>query len=881
MEKIVSDNFLFNISSFKKKLKQEEQPLPIFKQALKDGYQFLIERFNSGEDIERIVKQQVWFIDQLLILAWQQFINTDELSLIAVGGYGRTQLLLASDIDLMVLQKPRTKPEINKQLESFLTFLWDFGLEVGHSVRTTKDCHKEAKNDITIMTNIMESRLLCGNEKLYDEMRRLTSPKKIWPPKKYFEAKLEEQKIRHNKYSDSEHKLEPNVKESPGGLRDIQMISWVAKRHFDNLSLSGLVEHKFLTREEYKILKTGRNFLWRIRFALHMTTNRREDRLLFEFQRNVAELLGFKSKDNKGIEEFMKLYFKTVREMNRLNEMLLQHFEEEIIFSKRREKITSINSRFQNRNDFIEVVNKNVFKRYPYALLEIFLLLQQNLKIRGVRASTIRLIRNHLHLIDDNFRKDIRTRSLFLEIIRQPKQVGHKLRQMHRYGVLAAYMPVFAKIEGLMQFDLFHVFTVDEHILTVVQNMRLFGLDEYKDRFPVCHSIIKKLPKLELLYLAGLFHDIAKGRGGDHSKLGAIDAIEFCKLHQLSDYDSKLVAWLVEKHLLMSKTAQREDIDDPDIIINFADNVRDQNHLNYLHVLTVADICGTNPDLWNSWKATLMTNLYQRTLQELRRGKEKPILINELIKDTKRETLESFKNSKFDDTTILNLWKTLGNDYFLRHQPDEISWHTEGILKHKDHSNPLVMVENFNSRGGCLIFLYMRDRKNIFSTTTRAIERLGLNVLDARIITNKKGYTLDTFVVLENDGEFVKTKERKKEIKDMILNNLDSSSGLPDKAKWFEKRQLKSFTLPTKVNFTIDDKNNRTIMEVSTMDRPGVLSRIGLAMDMCGARLQGAKIATYGERVEDIFYLRTSDNKAIDDKLKFECLENSIVETLS
>ncbi|MCG8379557.1 MAG: [protein-PII] uridylyltransferase, partial [Proteobacteria bacterium] len=797
------------------------------------------------------------------------------------GGYGRTQLLLASDIDLMVLQKPRTKPEINKQLESFLTFLWDFGLEVGHSVRTTKDCHKEAKNDITIMTNIMESRLLCGNEKLYDEMRRLTSPKKIWPQKKYFEAKLEEQKIRHNKYSDSEHKLEPNVKESPGGLRDIQMISWVAKRHFDNLSLSGLVEHKFLTRKEYKILKTGRNFLWRIRFALHMTTNRREDRLLFEFQRNVAELLGFKNKDNKGIEEFMKLYFKTVREMNRLNEMLLQHFEEEIIFSKRREKITSINSRFQNRNNFIEVVNKNVFKRYPYALLEIFLLLQQHPKIRGVRASTIRLIRNHLHLIDDDFRKDIRTRSLFLEIIRQPKQVGHKLRQMHRYGVLAAYMPVFAKIEGLMQFDLFHVFTVDEHILTVVQNMRLFGLDEYKDRFPVCHSIIKKLPKLELLYLAGLFHDIAKGRGGDHSKLGAIDAIEFCKLHQLSDYDSKLVAWLVEKHLLMSKTAQREDIDDPDIIINFADNVRDQNHLNYLHVLTVADICGTNPDLWNSWKATLMTNLYQRTLQELRRGKEKPILINELIKDTKRETLESFKNSKFDDTTILNLWKTLGNDYFLRHQPDEISWHTEGILKHKDHSTPLVMVENFNSRGGCLIFLYMRDRKNIFSTTTRAIERLGLNVLDARIITNKKDYTLDTFVVLENDGELVKTKERKKEIKDMILNNLDSSSGLPDKAKWFEKRQLKSFTLPTKVNFTIDNKNNRTIMEVSTMDRPGVLSRIGLAMDMCGARLQGAKIATYGERVEDIFYLRTNDNKAIDDKLKFECLENSIVETLS
>ena len=577
----------------------------------------------------------------------------------------------------------------------------------------------------------------------------------------------------------------------------------------------------------------------------------------------------------------MNMYFKTIREMSRLNEILLQHFEEDIIYSKRIEKIIPVNSRFQKRNDFIEVINKNIFKRYPFALLEIFLLFQQDPKIKGVRASTIRLIRDHLYLIDDKFRKDIRNRSLFLEIIRQPKLVGHKFRMMHRYGVLNAYMPAFSSIEGQMQFDLFHIYTVDEHTLTVIRNMRQFGTDEYKDKFPICYAITKKLPKLELLYLAGLFHDIAKGRGGDHAKLGAKDAFDFCTLHQLSDYDSKLVAWLVEKHLLMSKTAQRDDIDDPEVIIKFTNEVRDQTHLNYLHVLTVADICGTNPELWNSWKATLLTTLYHRTLQELRRGHEKPILKKERIRDARQESLALIADKNIIKQDILNFWKTVGDDYFLRHNADEIAWHTEAILKHNNVTTPLVLINRESTRGGSLIFVYMQDRINIFATTTRTIEKLGLNVVDARIITNRKGFVLDTFIVLENDGEKIKTKERSNEIRMRILKDLESKPGLQDQGEWIEKRQLKSFTLPTLVTFNTDENNNRTIMEVSTIDRPGVLSRIGTAMDLCGVKLQGAKIATYGERVEDIFYLQNDENKAIDNPLKFECLKNSIIDTLS
>jgi [protein-PII] uridylyltransferase len=881
MDKLITDTYLFDKSSFSKKLKQESNPLPIFKKSLKSGYKYLTERFKSGEDIELLVKKQGWLVDQLLKFAWQQFIDSDQLSLIAVGGYGRNELLLASDIDLMILHKPRLKNDIEQQLQSFLTFLWDFGLEVGHSVRTIKECKLEAKNDITVITNIMESRLICGNEKLHEEMRKATGPKKIWPTKKFFEAKVLEQKLRHEKYSDSTNKLEPNIKESPGGLRDIQMVGWIAERQFDNIDISNLIKHKFLTRDEYDILKTGRNLLWRIRFALHMTTNRREDRLLFEYQRNIAELLGFKGRKNKGIEEFMKMYFKTIREISRLNEMLLQHFEEEIIHSRRKEKIVAINSRFQKRNDFIEVVNGNVFKKYPFALFEIFLLIQQDPTIKSVRASTIRLIRKNIYLINDKFRKDIRNRSLFLEIIRQPNLVGHKLRMMHRYGVLSAYLPAFSNIEGLMQFDLFHIFTVDEHILAVIQNMRLFATDEYKDEFPVCNAITKKLPKLELLYLAGLFHDIAKGRDGDHSSLGVKDAREFCKLHELSEYDTDLVSWLVESHLIMSKTAQRKDIDDPDTIMDFANIVQNQNRLNYLYVLTVADICGTNPELWNNWRGMLLKNLYHRTLYVLRRDHESPMPKDEWVKSIKQEALDLIDNDKIMKQDILSLWETIDNDYFLRHTSDEIAWHTEGILTHKNTKNPLILVNNKSVRGNSLIFVYMNDRKNIFSTTTRAIEKLGLNVLDARIITTKNDFVLDTFVVLENNGKQIKTKDRSKEVKDRIKKELDSTQSFPEQGKWVEKRQLKSFNLPTSVTFETDEKNNRTIMEVSTIDRPGVLSRIGMAMDLCGAKLQGAKIATYGERVEDIFYIKNDENKAINDPLKFECLKNTISDALS
>jgi [protein-PII] uridylyltransferase len=610
-ESHICDSAIFEEEEFSKALSKTESPLLVYKDYLQNCNQYLIEEFNTEFPVKDLLYKRAWFTDELLTQAWQKHFKNGELCLVAVGGYGRGELHPASDIDILILTGPRIKPAVKKEIEQYLMFLWDMGLEIGHSVRTVKECQNEAKADITIATNLMEARVITGNEKLFVNMQDATGPKKIWSPRKFFEAKWNEQQERHKKYDGSEHNLEPNVKEGPGALRDIQVIDWVAKRYFGATRLSQLVNFGFLTKNEYETLAEGRELLWQVRFALHILNGRREDRLLFDYQRAVAKYFGYESEDNSAVEHFMKRYYKTVKELNRLNEILLQHFQEAIIYANRKEKIKPLNKRFQIRNDFIEVCNKNIFKNYPIALLEIFLLIQQNPSIKGVRASTIRLIRESRHLIDEKFRNDIGNKSLFMEIIKQADRVGHELRRMHRYGVLSAYLPEFERIDGLMQFDLFHVYTVDEHILFVVRNMRLFNDEKYKEQFPYCRHVLKDIPKLELLYLSGIFHDLAKGRGGSHSELGELDALEFCKRHALPDFDSKLVAWLVRQHLLMSMTAQRKDLSDPEVIQKFAEQVGDIMHLRYLYLLTVADICGTNPKMWNNWKASLLEELFR------------------------------------------------------------------------------------------------------------------------------------------------------------------------------------------------------------------------------------------------------------------------------
>ena len=820
-------------------------------------------------------------IDRMLVLLWKRQAMDPSLGLLAVGGYGRGELHPHSDIDLMVLVADQSRRGVAEKIRDFLTLLWDMKLDVGHSVRTVGECWREAEQDVTIATNLMESRLLCGDSALYRDMMKCIGSRRLWSSRSFFSAKYQEQLQRHRKFADTAHNVEPHVKEGPGGLRDIQVIGWVAKRHFGVARLHELVDKSFLTEQEYQILRQGRELLWRIRYGLHLLRGRREDRLLFDYQKTLASQFGYCGQGNRAVESFMKEYYNTVRVLRCLNEMLLQHFAEEIVFARRKEMIVPVNSRFQIHHGFIEVVDEQLFVRHPFSLLEIFLLIQQHPEIKGVRASTVRLLRKHTDSIDASFRTDMRARSCFLKIMSQVHHAGHELRRMHRYGVLAAYLPVFARIQGLMQFDLFHAYTVDEHILFVIGNLHRFSLPEYRDEFPLCCEVMSKIPKQEVLYIAALFHDIAKGRDGDHSELGEREADQFCIEHDLGVYDARMVSWLVKHHLLMSKTAHRMDIHDPASVDWFAGQVADCNHLDHLYLLTVADIRATHPDLWNQWKASLLDTLYHNTLLALRRGKARPLFKRKLVQENQVLALNLIPDAEGRRALIEQFWKTLHMEYFFRHSAAEIAWHTDGVLQCKKAAGPLVLVDRNPDKGWTQIFVYTHDRAGIFAATAQGLEQLQLNVLDARILTSKSGYTLDTYVVMEKTTSDSGQGYYARPVADIvrcIQDRIMCKSGTPEVRKGvsMQDRRLKNFSILTRVDFFRDA--GQLSMEVITMDRPGVLSRIGQAIDQCKVQIDGAKIATYGERAEDIFFIsqRTDGSAGIDQGL----LKQRIIATL-
>lgn len=834
------------------------------------------EHYADNMPIQELVAFRSRQMDRLLEVLWQSRDMDPALSLVAVGGYGRGELHPHSDIDLMVLGAGGRAGGGEQKIRSFLTLLWDMGLDVGHSVRTVQECQEESADDVTVATNLMESRLLFGDRALYRSMMSRVGSRRVWSNRRFFAAKHQEQERRHQKFADTAHRVEPHIKDGPGGLRDIQTIGWVAKRHFGVERLHELVAKSFLTEEEYQLLKQGRELLWRIRYGLHLLSERREDRLLFDYQKDIASQFSYRGRGNRGVESFMKEYYRTVHILCRLNEMLLQHFQEEIILRRRKERIAPLNQRFQIRHDVIEAVDEKVFARYPFSLLEVFLLLQKHSRIKGVRASTIRLLCKHAQRIDDNFRRDIRARSYFLEIMRQPRYVGHELRRMHRYGVLGAYLPVFARIQGLMQFDLFHSYTVDEHILFVIRNLRLFGLPEHRKDFPLCWEVMQKIAKQEVLYIAALFHDIAKGRDGDHSELGARDANRFCADHDLSDYDSRMVSWLVRYHLLMSRTAQRQDIHDPLVITEFARKVADQNHLNHLYLLTVADIKATNPELWNHWRASLLDTLYHNTLRVLRRGLEKPLFKRKRVAENRAAALRLIPEAERRRERIDRFWKTLRMEYFLRHSSAELAWHAEVVLDVQRGELPVVRVDRSRHEGWTQIFVYTRDEPGVFVAAARGIEHLRLNVLDARIITSKTGYTLNTYVVIDRRAPPRAEPRRAADVIQCIREQLlHKDDPAPHGSLDIQDRKLRNFRIPTQVRFFHHDK--RLSMEVITLDRPGILSRIGHILERCGVQIDGAKIATYGERVEDIFSISGPDKSVPDQGIDQNRVQNGIV----
>ncbi len=857
-----------------------------FKSLLKNHEIELREKFNPKLSVSKLLREKSDFIDSILQCCWKHFLGeqTKIAALCAVGGYGRQEMFPYSDIDILVISPIDEIENYKESLGSFFTFLWDIGLKLGYSVRSISQCVEAATNDQTIMTSLLEIRLIDGSTHLLKALKNEITPDKIWASDKFFAAKMAEQEARYAKFHDTAYNLEPNVKEGPGGLRDRQVIAWVFKRHYNAATLKELIKYDFLPEEEYAELVSLLSVLWRIRYALHLLTNRAEDRLVFDYQRDLAEKFGFSHDNqeyNQDVERFMQFYFKTVLGLERLNEMLLQLFNERFV-PRETNDVRQLNANFEVINGYLEAVDTAVFERHPLALLELFLILEQHQEIKGVRATTLRLIRKNLHLIDADFRVNKSANHLFIEAFRQPRGITNQLRRMNRYGVLAAYLPAFANIVARMQYDLFHIYTVDEHTLFVIGNLRRFTIEKYSREFPFCNAIFQMIAKPEVLYLAALFHDIAKGMMGDHSTLGENIAQEFCLQHNLSRHDSNLVAWLVRNHLVMSMTAQRKDISDPDVIHKFAQKVGSTEYLNYLYLLTVADIRATNPELWNSWKDALLKELYSETYLVIRKGLPNPAALVDRLLENKQEAKAELLKLGMIDTDIDCAWQHCSDDYFLRYSADEIAWHTIAISV-REQNLPLVLLRPQTRRGSAEVFVYTKNEGAIFSLSTETLDQIGLNILDARIITTLDNYALSSFLVLEQSGEPINDLFREVHIcavlrQNLLQNKVKKTKNIHRQSQF---RQAQHFPIPTRIEFHDDPLKRYTLIELITTDHAGLLSKIGQAFVQQHIHLHSAKISTIGSRVEDMFYITNAKQQPITDVQQREAIRQAILKQLA
>ena len=829
--------------------------------------EWLIEAF-SDNDVNNLLNARAVFVDAILAKLWcQHHLDEFQISLVAVGGYGRGELHPNSDVDILLLTQTDIELDLEERISSFITQLWDIKLDIGHSVRSIDECLKQAANDVTVATNLMEMRQIAGNETLTQHLLPLLNEDTFWTSEKFFIAKRQEQEKRHQQYHGAAYTLEPNLKASPGGLRDIQTIAWVAKRHFLADSLEELVQHQYLYPNELAELIEAQDYLWRMRFALHFVSKRSENRLLFDYQTDVAKMMGFGDEGKAPVERMMKRFFRIIARVGELNTILLQRFKQEIIQDPEQANGKVINQDFELVDKLINTTNDRIFMR-PVKMLEMYLIIAQEPSIKGIHSHTLRLMRNARRRLISGLIDYAQCRKIFMQIIKHPRGLGLAFNLMHRHGIIGSYLPSWRNIVGQMQFDLFHAYSVDEHSYRVVKNLYQFSQKEHNHKYPLCSKIMQKIRKPEVLYLAGIFHDIAKGRGGDHAKLGAVDALLFCQSHQMSKHDSKMVSWLVEQHLLMSVTAQRRDINDENVIRAFGEIVRDEAHLDYLYCLTVADMRATNENLWNSWKSNLLHDLYFNTLRAFRRGLSKPVETRSKIRENQQQALDILVDTEINEEQLKSLWQEFRVDYFLRYSPEQIARHCQRIIGH-NRDEPLVIISPNPYRGGTEVFVFAKEKINTFASTVELLGMKKLSIHDAKIITTKTGYTVNTFIILDSRGKALKENYQTVEISQALSDKLkqDNYCDLPLQPA---RREVKQFTFPIKVSFIKIAAKSKTMIEIIALDRPGLLSNIAQVFQQLQINIHSAKITTFGEKADDVFTLSNSDNLALSEEEKQE-----------
>jgi [protein-PII] uridylyltransferase len=848
-----------------------------FKACVADSYRWLEQQFSIMQ-VDELVHGRATFVDALLCQAWQllELDQQKNLSLVAVGGYGRGQLQPHSDVDLLILSAKPLGKEQQETISRFITLLWDIKLDVGQSVRTVKETITLAKEDITIATNLVEARLLIGSAAPYDSLQKQVKARGFWKSQDFFLAKHKEQQIRHAKFHDTSYNLEPNVKENPGCLRDIQTIGWVAKKHFKVWNGKELVEHGYFTAGEWRELIECRSHLWRIRFALHLEAGRSENRLLFDYQTDVAKRLGY-GEGKESVEKMMKAFFRIVRRVSELNEMLLKYFMQDILALKVK-NVIAVNQDFEIFDGLISTRHDDVFAS-PESILEFLLLIANTPEVKGLHSICLRQLRNARRTFSRQYYCEREAcRTLFMKLLKHPSFFGLAWNLMHRHGILQCYLPQWNNIVGMMQFDLFHAYTVDEHTHRLIKNIHQFHDPDYTE-FPRCKRIVNNLDKPELLYLAGIFHDIGKGRNGDHSKLGAVDVLEFCKDHGISKEDTDLVSWLVESHLLMSVVAQRRDIYDPDVINDFAGKMKSHNHLNNLYALTLADIRATNDNLWNEWKSSLLRELYLMTQKALDNGLQCQYTLQERVTKHQVDAHDILKQKGFSGEQIDDFWGRFNNDYFARFKPAQLAWHASVILQAKlTNENDLVIdISENTTTAGTELLVFGKNRPALFAQVASVLDSRNCSIHDAQVMVTDDDYVFDSFIILEQDGTKVTSESRIKSLLNAVKTQLFKPTREHSNKRKMS-RQMKQLDVKTKVRF-YSSQPDITLVELEALDAPGLLSKVAHLFVKLEFSLHMAKISTIGERAEDLFILSNQDNCALTQDQQVE-LKRKLIDLL-
>ena len=835
------------------------------RQLLGDTDRQLAEAFHAGASASELVHTRAQAVERIVVHAWSACVGeSNELALFAAGGFGRVELFPHSDVDLLALSEHPPSAPAQRALESFFTCLWDVGLKPGHALRTLAECRSIAAGDATVYTSLLDARRIAGIAALDHAFEAIVADQRVWPAHEYLAAKIEDRQTRHARFNDTAYNLEPNLKDGPGGLRALQLVRWLGLRLFDAPTFAQLVERGVLSACEASAAEAGEATLSRIRFALHLVAGRPEERLLFDFQRTLALQFGFadEHKQNLAVEQFMQGYYRAALANERLTERFLQRCEEALDADAQTPQRLTLD--FVALGGRLDCDPPELLLKRPAAIIDLFRVWIEHPRLKGLRADFARRLDEALEAHGADLAEDADVNAAFLRLLRKGAPAVEALARMNRSGVLARYLPAFARVVGRMQYDLFHMYTVDEHTMRVLRFVARFANADSSREFAHAHELWSRLLKPELLLLAALFHDIAKGRGGDHSELGEDEAREFCTRLQLSDADVDLVCWLVRRHLLMSVTAQRQDITDPDVVHRFAAQVGEWERLDYLYLLTVADIAGTSAKLWNSWKDRLLADLYVSARYVLRAGFGAPPHAAQRVHECQRLARESLHEQAIDDAHIARIWADVPDDAFLRFTPAQIAWQTAGIVRAGKVDAPLVLIDPLGQRGGSEVFVYAPDRDGLFAMVTAVFDRLRLSVHEARIFTTRGGTSWDSFLVLDAEGHVLADAARVERLRRALTESLAQPNY---RFEWHARqlpRSLRHFQIVPRITFE-EAGGARTQLALVCSDRPGLLADVAKVFRECQVRVHDARIATFGERVEDFFLLSDEADVALDE----------------